>query len=427
MASIKFALRPPQGLDTVNDRFLMKEKNKPPFRLIQKVVAVFCVSALMTGSLWTKQSAQAQIMLSGNENKIDLNSGAPAAVPNAAPDSITKLDFSVFPPKVAHFIDIPNTVIGPPSNIAITPDGNIALIANSLKIDMEQENPLVPETYVHVMDISSAKAKIVSKVQTDKQPSGISITPNGKLALVANRASGSITTIALNTQASGSEIAKTIDTIQVCEPELSISDVAISPDGKMALASIQEGGYLAELKIEGTSLTVTGRKYSVYGKPYRAVITPDGRYGVTAGAGFGGDPNDPDALTLVDLKANPPAVVDHITIDPTTESLEVSPDGKFIAAVCMSGSNLAEDNPHRTEAGSMVILKRTRNGYEVSQKLPTGRIPEGVAFTSDGKYLAVQCHPSKEIWLYRVRGSKVRDTGERIQTPGYPSSLRASQ
>ena len=134
---------------------------------------------------------------------------------------------------------------------------------------------------------------------------------------------------------------------------------------------------------------------------------------------------DPDALTLVDLQANPPVVIDHITIDPVTESLEVSPNGKLIAAVCMSGSNLPEGDPNRTEFGSVVILKRQKNGFEVSQRLPTGRIPEGVAFTSDGKYLAVQCHPSKEIWVYRIRGTKVRDTGYRIKTPGFPSSLRA--
>lgn len=361
-------------------------------------------------------------MLSGNENKIDLNSGAPSVVQNAGTDSITFLDFSEFPPKTTHLDNIPNSVIGPPSNIAITPDGNLALIANSLQIDPNDSTQWIPESHVHLMDLTSNPPKIIGRATTQDQPSGMSITPDGKVVLIANRASGSITTLALSDE----HTAKTIGHTQVCEAELSLSDVAISPDGTTALASVQKGSFLAEIKINGTELTVTGRKYSVYGQPYRVVISPDGRYGITAGAGAGGDPIDPDAVTIIDLKANPPAVVDHITIDPVTESLEISPDGKLIAAVCMSGSNLASDNPHRTEAGSIVILKRTKDGYAVSQKLPTGRIPEGVAFTSDGKYLAVQCHPSNEIWLYRVRGTKVRDTGERIKTPGYPSSLRAS-
>jgi DNA-binding beta-propeller fold protein YncE len=418
----KFELPDQQDLDTVKHRFPMKEKNMISLRFTQNEMVRLCCGGLLTLSIWSTHSVCGQIMLSGNENKIDLNSGAAAVVTNAGTDSITMLDFSEFPPKTTHLDNIPNSVIGPPSNIAISPDGNLALIANSLKVDPNDKTNWVPESYVHVMNLDCHPPKIIGRASTQDQPSGISFTPDGKIALVANRASGSITSLALSEDGS----AYTIGHTQVCEPELSLSDIAISPDGTTALASVQKGSYLAELKLDGNEPTVTGRKYSVYGQPYRVVISPDGRYGITAGAGAGGDPIDPDAITIVDLKANPPAVIDHITIDPITESLEISPDGKLIAAVCMSGSNLASDNPHRTEAGSLVILKRTRSGFEVSQKLPTGRIPEGVAFTSDGKYLAVQCHPSKEIWLYKIRGTKVRDTGERIQTPGYPSSLRAS-
>ncbi|MBT5925357.1 MAG: hypothetical protein HOH33_01925, partial [Verrucomicrobia bacterium] len=376
----------------------MKAKNMSPIGLPFVGIARLSCSVMSAALLLTFQSVSAQIMLSGNESKIDLDPGTATVIPNAKPDSISILDFSTFPPNVEHFMDIPNSVIGPPSNIAITPDGKLALIANSLKIDPNDTSLWIPESYVHVMDLtggvlkSGSKPKVIGTVTTQAQPSGISITPDGKIALVANRAAGTITSIRLDSSKSNNDTAKVLDHILVCEPELSLSDVAIGPDGSTVLASVQKGGYLAELKLKDGTLTSTGRKFSVYGQPYRVVITPDGHYGITAGAGSG-DPIDPDALTIVDLQANPPVVIEHITIDPVTESLEVSPNGKLIAAVCMSGSNLPEGDPNRTELGSMVILKRTRKGYEVSQRLLTGRIPEGVAFTSDGKYIAVQCHP----------------------------------
>ena len=60
------------------------------------------------------------------------------------------------------------------------------------------------------------------------------------------------------------------------------SDVAISPDGKTALVSIQNKSVLVELKIDGKNVSVTGRKFSVYGKPYRVLITPDGDLAITA-------------------------------------------------------------------------------------------------------------------------------------------------
>jgi DNA-binding beta-propeller fold protein YncE len=402
----------------------MKAKNLSPIVLPFERTSWFIGGVLSVAFLLTIQSSSAQIMLSGNENKIDLDPGAAVVVRDAQPDSISKLDFSTFPPKVEHFMDIPNSVIGPPSNIAITPNGKLALIANSLKINPQNTSEWIPESYIHLMDLTASTPKIVGRISTQAQPSGISITPDGKMALVANRAAGTITSIKLDST-NNSERATVIEHVQVCEPELSISDVAIGPKGSTVLASIQKGGYLAELKLENGTLTSTERKFSVYGQPYRVVITPDSRFGITAGAGSG-DPIDPDALTVIDLQKNPPTVIDHITIDPVTESLEVSPDGKLIAAVCMSGSNLPAGDSNRTESGSMVILKRNRKGYEVSQRLPTGRIPEGVAFTSDGKYIAVQCHPAQEIWVYRVRGTKVKDTGHRVKTPGFPSSLRAA-
>ena len=61
-----------------------------------------------------------------------------------------------------------------------------------------------------------------------------------------------------------------------------------------------------------------------------------------------------------------------------------------------------------------------------SVELPTGPVPEGVAFTSDGNYVVVQSHASKEMWLYAVESERLRDTGERVKTPGFPSSLRSA-
>lgn len=364
-------------------------------------------------------SAPAQIMISGNESKITLDSGEPVVISNAKPDSITLLDFSSFPPKARHLMDIPNSVIGPPSNIGITPDGTLALIANSLKIDPNDSTQTIPESFVHVLDLTVSPPKVIQKVSTELQPSGLSISPDGKLALVANRASGSVSVLKI----SGKRV-ELLERVPVCEPEQSASDVTISPDGKRALVSVQQGGFLSELKIDGERVEDSGRKISVYGKPYRVVITPDGELGLTAGQGFGNGP-DLDALTVIDLKSDPIRTIDYVPIGAAPESFEVSPNGKLVAAVVMSGSNLPADDPNRTEHGSVVLLARRGGTFEHEQTLPVGRIPEGVAFTTDGKYLVVQCHPARELWIFRVRGKRLKDTGVRIPTPGFPSSLRA--
>jgi hypothetical protein len=108
------------------------------------------------------------------------------------------------------------------------------------------------------------------------------------------------------------------------------------------------------------------------------------------------------------------------------ESIEISPDGKLLAAVVMNGSNLGPSNPNRTTHGALVLLARRGKAFRVVEELLIGRIPEGVAFTSDGKYLVVQCHPDRELWIFSVNRGRLKDTGQRIKVPGMPSSLRGA-
>ncbi len=364
-------------------------------------------------------NAQAQLVVSGNESKIDLTSGVPKVVPSAEEDSISLIDFSDFPPKVNHLYGIPNTVIGPPSNIAVAPDATFALIANSLKIDPLDATQYVPENHVHVLDLESSPPR-VKQVEVDLQPSGISISADGRFALVANRAAGTVSMLHID----GKNVTHA-HTVKVCEPEDNISDIAIHPNGHMALASVQQAGYLAVLAIADRQVQVTERKISVYGKPYRVVITPDGEAGLTAGQGYG-SAIDSDALSVIDLKATPMRTVDYVPVGAVPESIEVSPNGRLIAAVVMAGSNLPADDPHRTENGAVVLLSRKGTQVELEQTLPVGPIPEGVAFTSDGEYLLVQSHPSRAIWVFEVKRRRLKDTGLRIEVPGMPSSLRAA-
>jgi DNA-binding beta-propeller fold protein YncE len=364
--------------------------------------------------------ASGQIIISGNENKIELTSGAPKVILPMAPDSISILNFSTFPPLVQHLSDIPNSVVGPPSNIAITPDRQIALISNSLKADPLDATNWVPESFVHVLDLTANPPKIVGHARTGRQPSGLSITPNGRLALVADRADGTVSVLSIRDKG-----VFPLRTVKVCEPQESVSDVAISPDGRLALASAQKGGYLSVLKIDGETVSNTGQKLSAYGQPYRVVITPDGALALTAGQGYGNG-IDRDAISVIDLTARPMRTLEYIPVGAVPESIEISPDGKWLAAAVMNGSNLGPDNPNRSAHGVLVLLARRGKTFHVVEELPVGRIPEGVAFTSDGKYLVVQCHPDRELWILSVHRGRLKDTGQRIKVPGMPSSLRAS-
>jgi DNA-binding beta-propeller fold protein YncE len=364
--------------------------------------------------------AEAQLVISGNEGKIDLTPGVPTVVADPEPDTLSFLDFRTFPPKVTHLENVKNSVIGPPSNIAISPDGRMALVASSILVAPQDKTKTIPDTVVHILDLVGREPKVVGQVEAGKQPSGISFSPNGQWAYVANRAEGTVTVLSIRGRS-----VKTAQTVEVALPADEVSDVAVSPDGKRALVSVTQAGYLAVLDL-GDTVTLSKRKLGVFGRPYRVVITPDGALGLTAGTAKGEAP-DTDCLSVIDLQANPIRSVDHIPVGPGPESFEVSPDGKLVAVVLMNGSNLPEGAPNRTSHGLLTLLARREKTYVKVQEVPIPRIPEGVAFTGDGKYLLVQGHPDRVIHILEVKDESVKDTGQAVSVPGMPSSLRASQ
>src|SRR3990172_506364 len=160
-----------------------------------KPITLLLVVVILTG---IASPGYGQLVISGNENKIDLSRGAQQTVPGAKPDSLTFLNFSTFPPAVQHVSGVSNTVIGPPSNVAITPDGRVALVADSLKIDPHDPEKTVPANRIHIVDLTTNPPKVVGSCTAGQQPSGMSITSNGKQALVAHRADGTVSVLSID-------------------------------------------------------------------------------------------------------------------------------------------------------------------------------------------------------------------------------------
>lgn len=358
-------------------------------------------------------------VLSGNEGKLDLATGVTRVVPGGGPDSLTLLDFSTRPPQVLHLTNISNTVLGPPSNIAITPDGNLALIADSVRLDPANPGKWLPHRGIHVLDLTTTPPQLRGDVEAGLQPSGLSISPDGTFALVANRAGGSVTRLNLN----GRSVVPAA-TVNFTVGTNEVSDVAISPDNRWALASVREAGHLRVLRCDGGTLAVTDRKISTYGRPYRVVFTPDGEFVLTAGQGSG-NATDTDAMTVIRRRGDDFQTVDFVALGASPETLEVSPDGKLVAALLMNGSNLAPGTNGYTDHGQLVILTRRKDEFVRTQTISVGRIPEGVAFSPDGRTVIVQCHADRELRLYPLRRGRVLERYDRIVVPGFPSSLRA--
>ena len=131
-------------------------------------------------------------------------------------------------------------------------DGKLALVANSL--DWVADGAAwkgVPDNKVYVIDLTANPPQLVDTVLVGKQPSGLSISHAGDLALVANRADNSISVLKI-----AGRSVKVIDTVPMGEV---VTHVAIASDGRHAVAAKFNNHKAALLDIDGDKVAACPR------------------------------------------------------------------------------------------------------------------------------------------------------------------------
>src|SRR5207249_4135921 len=160
----------------------------------------------------------------------------------------------------------------------------------------------------------------------------------------------------------------------------------------------------------------TKRDISAGLRPYGIDIASNGAFAAVANIGRGG--GDADTVSLIDLRASPPRVVDTITVGQTPEGIKVSPDGKHVAVVVMNGSNKPKESPFFNDHGKLVLLRVEGTSLRRVAEAPIGHWSQGAAFSADGKTLLVGNMVEKNLQVLRWDGKKLTDTGVKIAVNG---------
>src|SRR5207248_3234687 len=237
--------------------------------------------------------------------------------------------------------------------LSVSPSGAIALVANWLEpVVQGWGHRLEPDNKVFLIDLRANPPAAIGTITVGKQPSGLAISPKGDLALVANRADGMISVLAIK----GKDVL-VIDTVTVGAGADQVSAVAITPDGKRALATKANANKVALLNIDGQKVTYDKRDLPAGIFPYNIAVTPDGKLALTADTGNGGSSDgNVDTVSVIDLEANPPRVIDHVKVGDSPEGLVISPKGDLAITVEARGSNM-KGAPHYHPAGAVTVLK----------------------------------------------------------------------
>jgi DNA-binding beta-propeller fold protein YncE len=159
--------------------------------------------------------------------------------------------------------------------------------------------------------------------------------------------------------------------------------------------------------------------------PYNNNVTPNGKLAITADNGNSGRSDGHiDTVSVIDLEANPPRVIDRVIVGDAPEGLAISPTGEIAVAMLLNGNEAPKNAWFYHRNGLVAVLKIDGKKVTKVGEVEVRGLPEGAVFSPDGRYLYVGNFIDSDVSILKVEGAKVTDTGKRLQLPGHPASMR---
>jgi DNA-binding beta-propeller fold protein YncE len=379
------------------------------------------VGCVLAGAMLLAGAAQAQVILSGNDEKFTWNAMGKTEVLEGGHDSLTILSIAKpAHPKIIANLPVENSILGPPTNLGVVPGNKIALIANSMHGFKDGDVwKQAPDNKLFVIDLTTSPPSQIAAVETGKQPSGIAISKKGDLALVTNRADNSLSVLAI----SGKDV-KVVGVVPVGE---TTPGLAITPDGKRALVLKPTTNRVAVFDIDGQTVTPAGIDIGVGVWPYNVMVTPNGKLALVACQGqAGASDGSVDSVAVIDLETKPPRTIDFAVVGDTPEGLAISPRGDVAVAVLVRGTNADHKAWFYNRTSAIDVLKIDHKKVTRVAELDVGAFAEGAGFSPDGSYLYVSNFFDSTLQVFSVAGTEITNTGTKITLPGHPASMAVS-
>ncbi len=370
-------------------------------------------------------AADARFMIIGNDEKITWDDqGKTLKLPSVGKDTISIANIGTNPeaPKIIKNIPLMNSIYGPPTNMIITPDMKLALVANS--VDWKEKGgkwDASPDNKLYLIDLEG-EPRHIDTIEVGKQPSGMDLNSQGNLLLIANRADTFISVVEIN-----GKKAKLVSSVEVGEETAAVS---FTPDGKHAFFIKKQQSKVGVLHIKGQEVTYNSKKdINVGVAPYNIAVSPKGDIALVNNIGVtGGNDGNIDTVSVIDITAKHPHTIDSIAVGDGPEGLAFSPSGDLAVSVLIRGSQSARSKPETAWAyhknGSVAVLKIDGKKVEKISEVEVGIMPEGVVFSPDGKYIYVGNFLSKDISILKVNGTEVVNTGNILKLNGSPAAMR---
>ena len=376
------------------------------------------VCALLTGNAMAQQ-----LMVVGNDEKISWNDKGEVAIhADEGKDSISIVSLEdPLAPKVIKSFALTNSLFGPPNNITITPDKKYALVANSMQWQQDGDKwKPAPANALYLIRLEGEPEHIAT-LDVGLQPSGLDINSDGNLLLIGNRGDGSISVLSVD-----GENIELIDSIDVGEEAAAVS---FTPDGKRAFFVKKPQNKVGVLDIDGTNVSYDPAKDINVGiEPYNVLVSPLGDIALVNNIGAtGGNDGSVDSVSVIDVTAEHPHVIDSVAVGDGPEGLAFSPDGKHAISVLIQGTQNAIAKPEtawaHNDKGAIALLTIDGKKVRKTDSIDVGKLPEGAVFSDDGQYVYIGNFLDKNVSIIKIDGDSLQDTGKTLELDASPASM----
>jgi DNA-binding beta-propeller fold protein YncE len=354
------------------------------------------LAAVVTSAL--PIAAMADVIVSSNDGHSVMDAKKTIVAPNpAGPDTITVIDVKSYPPKIKATFQAPGSVVGPPGAIWISKDESWGIVTSATKADSAAKSGgISPDDRVAVFDLTANPPKVTQTLAAGLGATQVRVSPDGTLALVANRAEGTVSVFTVKDKQ-----LTAVGKVDTGNPK-SLASAVVFVDDKNALLTRGGDNMVNILHIDGSNVTLDPRPITAGLAPYTMDI--NAAHTLAAVSNMGRGDGDEDSVSLIDLKSKPYRVVGTFGVPSGPEPMKFSPDGGFLAIGSENGSTKPADNPFHSDHGLLGLYAVEGQTLRKITQAPTGAWIEAIAFARDGKTVLIQGMQDRKIEVFRWDG-----------------------
>ncbi len=304
-------------------------------------------------------------------------------------------------------IDASNSVTGPPSSVAVSPDGRYAVVIETRGTRPAGKaeplfSDLPPGKVISVVDLADAEhPKQIQRIEGPERPLSVQFTNDGSLVAITYRPQDTKRSpLAIYQFDKGKLVDLSLPDIPGSSDGDVLNGLAFHPsrDELVLLNATKSTLSFFKFTYQGNTLRLIpwGNAVPVDPEPFKVQFTPNGRF-VVVNAMYPGSVRG--SVTAVGLAVDTAAdgspkhqIVSRALAGVLPEGLTMSPDGKWVVTTNLEQSTQPFNNTKQGFYASLTLLHlNTESGFleRVGDYAFDGILPESVVFDNSSRYLAV--------------------------------------